>query len=67
MVSIRRSYAGLYNKFEELAELVEQTEDKIADNKFKEEDKYLIFKKINELKNKLNQFSAGIRDIKILK
>lgn len=39
MVSIRRSYAGLYNKFEELAELVERTEDKIAENKFKEEDK----------------------------
>lgn len=67
MVSIRRSYAGLYNKFEELAELVEKTEDKIADNKFKEEDKYLIFKKVDELKNKLNQFSASVRDIKIFK
>ena len=67
MISVRRSYAGLYNKFEELAELVEKTEDKIADNKFKEEDKYLIFKKIDELKNKLNQFSASVRDIKILK
>lgn len=67
MVSIRRSYAGLYNKFEELAELVEKTEDKIADNKFKEEDKYLIFKKVDELKYKLNQFSASVRDIKIFK
>lgn len=67
MISVRRSYAGLYNKFEELAELVEKTEDKIADNKFKEEDKYLIFKKVDELKYKLNQFSASVRDIKILK
>ena len=48
MISVRRSYAGLYNKF-------------------KEEDKYLIFKKVDELKNKLNQFSASVRDIKILK
>ena len=67
MVSIRRSHAGLYNKFEELAELVEKTEDKIADNKFKEEDKYLIFKKIDELKYKLNAFKGSVRDIKILK
>ncbi len=67
MVSIRRSYAGLYNKFEELAELVERTEDKIADNKFKEEDKYLIFKKVDELKYKLNVFKGSVRDIKILK
>lgn len=67
MESIRRSYAGLYNKFEELTELVEKTEDKIGDKKFKDEDKYEILRMVDEIKNRLNTFSGSVRDIKIFK
>lgn len=67
MISLRRSYANLYKTFGELTDLIEEADEKICDKELRENDKYEILRKIEEIKYKLNLFKSRVKDIKILK
>ena len=67
IINLRRIYANLYKTFDDLTNLIEEADEKICDKELRENDKYEILRKIEEIKYKLNLFKSRVKDIKILK